>query len=182
MSEKIQTRIFNYGNEKESSWPAKFGTSTILGENQGGGLFHIDEATGELADGYPPPKVKKRGRAPAIIMDSIEPHYHHGACMWTDSKTGIRDMDKASGMVTLDHPLKGDKSHLKRLKDERRKDLHESMLRAVEDVKNNNTPLTEEQKAACAISDDITAKALNWDCYNVGGIKGNKKGKPFKRK
>lgn len=48
MTEKIQTKIFESGDEKESTWPPRFGTN-----DRKGGVFHVDKETGELKEGYP---------------------------------------------------------------------------------------------------------------------------------
>lgn len=57
MSDEIRSKIYETGDEKESSWPPRFGT------NKGkGGVFHIDKETGELREGYP-----QRDRGLAVI-------------------------------------------------------------------------------------------------------------------
>lgn len=65
---EIKSKIHTYGDEKESSWPPKFGT------NEGrGGVFHIDKETGELKEGYP---VSDRGLAVVdhhYISDDMPP-------------------------------------------------------------------------------------------------------------
>jgi len=180
MTERIQTRVFNYGNEKESSWPPKYGTASILGDDEGGGVYHIGE-DGKLVNGYPPPKNRVFARAPYIITDTIDAHYHHGACQWTESKSGLRQMDDATGTITTGSRLQPNLAPIKRRAAERRKDLHESMHRAVAQLDAGTAPLTEEQRQLCERQNEIVSEALNFDAFNVAGRKKNAKGKKYRR-
>lgn len=174
MTEKIVTRPFNYGDEKEGSWPPRFGTG-------GSGVYHIDEKTGQAVKGYPPPRNKVYAKAPYIITDTIDAHYHHGACQWTESKSKLKHMDEASGTITTDKKLPTNTAATKRRIEERHKDIHESMHRAVAQIDAGTAPLTEEVRQLCERQNEIVSKALNMDAFNVAGRKTNAKGKKYRK-
>lgn len=176
MTEKIRTRLFNYGDEKESTWPPLFGTG-------GAGLYHYRD--GKLQEGPPPSNIKKFGEAPFVIQDTIEPHYHHGACRWTDSRSEINQFDKATGCITTDKrqdvaPYL--RAREKRLADERKKDINQAMQRAVNDIDYGMAPLSEETKAKCAIQNEIVSDALGFDAFNVAGRKKDPRGKKYRKR
>jgi hypothetical protein len=173
---RIISKSYKGGNEKEATWPPLFG-------NPKSGVYYRDSETGEIKEGYPPPKVEKFGEAPMIIDDTLKkPHYHHGACMWTDSRKGIEVMDKATGCVTTGTGIKNDGSATKRRIKERHDDLHRSMHRAVAQIDAGTAPLTEETKKLCEIQNEITSKALNFDAFNVAGRKTHVKGKLYRKR
>ena len=62
MSDKIQTRIFQYGDENEGSWPPQFGTGDTT-------PTYIN-SKGEYCVGYPPRESKLTG-APYVAKDEM---------------------------------------------------------------------------------------------------------------
>jgi hypothetical protein len=92
MTDKIVTKIFNYGDEKESEWPSQFGT----GEK---GVFHVK--AGEVVEGYPENINLNFGTAPTVIFDSMPEQYHEGACRKIDSRKEWNKADQESGTLTF---------------------------------------------------------------------------------
>lgn len=175
MTEKIVTRPFNYGDDNESEWPPKFG-------DRESGHFYYDKETRQTIKGFPPTKIQKFGDAPYIIGDTIDQYFHPGAGMWTDSKSGLRNLDKSTGCITTDKMIPADNSAKKQREAERKKDGHEALHKAVAMIDAGTAPLTEETRAMCERQNEIVSKALNMDAFNVAGRKTNAKGKRFRRK
>ncbi len=173
MSNKIVTKIFNYGNEKEASWPSEFGD----GER---GVFHVKD--GKCKRGYPESKVVKYGEAPMYISDDTEPYYHPVAKQWTNSKSALRQMDKATGTITTDKVQQGDKSVDKELYLKRKADIRESIQKAVAAIDSGNAPLTEEQRALCAATNERISNVAGIDAFNAMGRISDARGKRYKRK
>lgn len=172
---KITSRSFEYGNEKESEWPPKFPSCK-------GGVWYRDKETGEFKEGYPPPTNNKFGDAPYIIGDTIDQYYHPGAGVWTDSKSGLRSLDRATGCITTDKMIPADPSWQKQQREERIKDGHNALHKAVAQIDAGTAPLTEEVRASCERNNELVSSALNMDAFNVAGRKTNAKGKRFRRK
>lgn len=175
MSEKIVTKIFNYGDENESSWPPKYGTG-------GSGVYHIDKESGELKEGYPEPEFKPYGQAPYVIQDTIDKYYHPAAETWVESRSKLRQFDDMTGTITTDKKLPGNPSRQRDLEKERRKDLHDSMHKAVAQIDAGTAPLTEETRALCDRQNELMSQRLGFDAFNVAGRKKNAKGKKYRRK
>lgn len=175
MSEKIQTKIFNYGDACEAGCISDFGT-------RDSGNFYWDKEQQKFIKGFPPPRVEKFGEAPYIITDTIDPYYHPAAEAWTDSKSKINMFDNATGSITTDKPIPGNKNYTERIQRERREDAKRSLRKAVAQVDSGNAPLTEEQRALCTRQNEIVSSALNFDAFNVVGKKNDKRGKKYRRK
>lgn len=175
MTEKIRTRVFEHGSDKESTWPSDFGSG-------GSGSYYWDSETQTFKKGYPPVKYKTYGKAPYVIQDSIEPYYHPAGEAVVDSRAKLREMDKVCGTITTDKRLAPDPSRQRRQREERRKDGRESLDKAVALIDSGNAPLTEETRALCERQNEIVSKALNFDAFNVAGRKSNGKGKKYRRK
>jgi hypothetical protein len=92
---KIQTRPFQFGNEKEAEWPSMYGTRES-------GRFYWDSETQTFKPGNPPLRIKKYAEAPYIITDEMTPYYHPKAEMMIDSKSRLRRVDEAMGTITTD--------------------------------------------------------------------------------
>jgi hypothetical protein len=88
----IKSKIHNYGNEKESTWPSQFGT----GEK---GVFHIED--GECKEGYPEPKFERFGTPPMVIFDSMPATYHEAAGRVIESRKEWELTDKQLGTITF---------------------------------------------------------------------------------
>lgn len=174
-SQKIIVKPFKAGHEHESSWPPQCGTG-------GSGIYHFDKNTGRVVEG-PPPQREVYDTAPYVIQDSIRPYYHPKACAWVDSRKALKDVDRACGTITTDKMLPADPSEQKRKNAERKKDLHEAMHKAVAQLESGTAPLTDEQKALCAIENErISHKYPNLDPYNCVGKKNDKRGKNYRKK
>lgn len=173
MSQRIVSRTFNYGDEKESSWPPQFGTG-------GSGVYYWDKDARKFKEGFPPQNIKRYGEAPLVITDSIEPFYHQGACAMVDSRSRLKDIDAACGTITTDKLQPADPSWAKAQQKRRHEDLKESLHKSIAQIDSGNAPLTEEQRAACERQNEIISKALNYDAFNVAGRKDNAKGKRFR--
>lgn len=173
MSQKIITKPFKSGNKNESSWPPAMGTG-------GTGIYHIRE--GKLHEG-PPPQREVYDKAPVVIGDSIKPYYHPKACTWVDSRSMLNRIDEACGTITTDKMIPPDPTNQKRLKEQRKKDRREAMLKAVAQLENGTAPLTEEQKYWCDIENQrIAQKYPNLDPFNCVGKKNDKRGKRYKKR
>lgn len=172
---KIQTRTFQYGNEKESEWPPKYGT----GES---GSFYWDPETRKFIKGHPPLKIKQYGQAPYIITDEMQPYYHPKAQMVVDSKSRLRQIDEALGTITTDRYQSPDPSWQKEQERIRRADAKEALHKSVAQVDAGCAPLSEETRAKCAITNDIVSKALGIDAFNAVGVINDPRGKRYKQK
>lgn len=161
MTDKIVTRTFQYGDEKESEWPPKFGTVSIFGDEHGG-LFHIDEETGETREGPPPYKYNYFGRSANVHQDSMEPYFHPGINRYVDTRRGLQEADRASGMISSGTPLPADDSLVRERAAQRKRDREQAIEKAHYQVTHGYSPLTEDQKAFCRKSDE----AAKWQLRN----------------
>jgi len=89
----IKSRIHEYGNEKESDWPPKYGTRKA-------GVGYWDKETNSYKEGYPPIR-EKLGQAPSVIFDSMPGEYHQGAGRVIDSRKEWERADKEAGTLTF---------------------------------------------------------------------------------
>lgn len=117
---KIQSKVFNYGDENESEWPPKYP------EQNNSGRFYWDKEAQEFKEGNPPNPNNNFGEAPQVIFDSMPPRYHEGACRTIESRKEWESENKAHGMATftsMDEPRKyikkNDKEKEKALKKDR---------------------------------------------------------------
>lgn len=175
MTEKIQTRIFNYGNEQEADWPPVYGT-------QEKGTFYWDKEQQKMVAGYPPNPHPKQGEGPFIITDTIEEYYHPAAEKYVDSKSQLKMLDKACGTITTDKKLSADPSWRKENDRKRKQDLHDSMHKAVAQLDAGTAPLDREVREKCERQNEIVSEALGFDAFNVAGRKANAKGKRFRKR
>lgn len=174
MTEKIQTRIFVHGSEKESDWPSDYGT----GES---GQFYWDSETQTFKSGTPPIKIKIYGQAPYVIQDTMEAYRHPSTGETIESKSKLRDIDNVCGTITTDKYIPPDPTKRNEADRLRRKDLKESLHKAVAMVDAGTAPLTEETRALCAQQNEIVSRNLGMDAFNVAGIKNDRRGKKFRR-
>lgn len=121
---KIRSRVHNYGHEKESSWPPKYGTLDKT-------PMYIDRNTGELKAGYPPPR-EVHDVAPMVIFDSMPKEYHQGVGREIESRKEWERADQEAGTVTFgkkeDAAPKVDKANKARAeRTERRKAIKETV-------------------------------------------------------
>ena len=177
MSQKIQTRVFNYGDEKESSWPPMFGKG-------GSGLYHRGD-DGKFHEGPPPPKFPKFGEAPYVIQDTIDAYRHPATGEVIESREKLLATDRACGTFTTDKKQDCSairKSREKQINAERKKDIHEAMRKAVAAIDSGNAPLSEETRAKCESQNRIVSDALGFDAYNVAGRKNDRRGKKYRKR
>lgn len=173
---KIQSRIHQYGNEKESKWPPQYGT----GEH---GVFYWDSDTKEFKEGRPPLKIKRYGQAPFVITDTIEPYYHPGVCKTTSSRKELQEFDRATGTITTDKMIPANPSRFKENKRRRHEDVIASTRKAIADLDNGTAKLTEEQRAACQLRNETIAAAIpDFDPFNAAGRISNEKGRRYKER
>jgi hypothetical protein len=162
MSE-IKTRIFNYGHEKESEWPPRFGT----GES---GLFHVDES-GEVHEGYPPSRLQIFDQAPYIVGDSISAYKHPATGQWVESRSALKAIDEATGCITTDKYIAPDPTRFNEAKRKIKEERREELRAAYELVKSGNSPLTDQQKAECRARDKQIDQTLGIDVFSKIGKK-----------
>jgi len=141
MSDKIQTRIFNHGDKKESKWPSQYGTLER-------GIFYISES-GELTAGYPPSKVQRFGTAPAFIGDDMPSTLNHADNKYYTSKSKFRASTKAHGFIEVGNekikPAKRREPDLKA--------IEASVAKAYNEIEHGMARLTEKDRAVCKIAD-----------------------------
>lgn len=173
----IKTKSFNYGDKCESEWPPMYP------ERPAGGLWYWDSKKRKMIEGVPPVEPKF-GQAPFVIPDNLrDPHYHQGACRVAESRSELNRMDRDTGCITTDKMIEADnKGRRRKLEEERRKDIHQATMRAINAVNQGTAPLNEAQRAACAITDDLISKSLNVDAYNMGKRRKDGRGKRWRRK
>jgi hypothetical protein len=173
---KIQTKIFEYGDENESEWPPKYGTGK-------GGCWYYDKETRKMVEGRPPPTEKTYGQAPYVIGDTLkQAYYHPGAERWTESRSQLNALDNATGTITTDKKLPPDPSNARERERLRRLDHKKSLREAVQMVDAGTAPLSEETKEKCRIHNEVVSKALGMDAFNVAGRKNDPRGKKYRRK
>lgn len=161
MTEKIITRPFQFGDDKESDWPPMFGTG-------GSGVYHMKD--GRLVAGYPE-RVGKYGEAPYIICDTIEPYYHPKAERWVESRKDLNDTDKALGTITTDKKLPPDPSDQRQRQKDLDADMHRALHKAKAQLEAGTAPLTEEVRAKCRANDERLSSVLGIDCTDIFGKK-----------
>lgn len=126
-------------------------------------IYYFDEEKRQMVEGYPPQKFPKYGEAPIYISDDMKPYYHPTAQVTVSSKSKLRMLDEQCGTFTTDK-FQSKAAEVKKQKTaERRRGLHEAMMRAYNDVKNNNSPLSEEVKAKCKKNDEILSSQVGYD-------------------
>lgn len=142
MTEEIRSKIFNYGNEKESSWPPRFGKG-------GAGRFHLDKTTGELKEGNPPPEFEKFGTAPIAIMDSMPKTYHEAAGREVESRQEWERLDKEHNTLTfgsMEEPKRHTEKGVTRERLEMKKDRRNSALTAMQAYRENPEEIRQKRE------------------------------------
>lgn len=126
----IKTRTFNYGDEKESSWPPMFGTKTEGESNH----MYWDAESQSIKEGYPPNPNNNFGEAPTVIFDSMPPTYHEKAGRIVESRKEWNRLDQETGALTFSsvkesrkYIEKGNKEQAKALKADRRRASEEAL-------------------------------------------------------
>jgi hypothetical protein len=174
MTNKIQTRPFQYGNEKESDWPPE------MPEGRGFSGYW-DSDLGKFVEGRPPRKTKKYGEAPMYISDVMPETRHPGSGEVVDSRSRWNRIDKANGWVTTGSfedtgvtkkrydPLNDHQSYLDRID------------RAVTMIDDGTAPLSEKTREQARQTDEILSSTLGFDAGNVLGRKKNGRTRKYRR-
>lgn len=95
MTEKIHSKIHNYGNENESSWPPRFPKKSAAGFR---GYWDSDKK--KFIEGSPPPR-EVYDTAPMVMFDSMEPRYHEGECKTVESRKEWERLNKQHNMISF---------------------------------------------------------------------------------
>jgi hypothetical protein len=166
--EKIVTKTFQYGNEKESSWPSKYGEKAP-------GRYYWDKEKQAFAEGIPPNPNPVLDKAPYYISDDMEPYYHPHVQRYISSKSQLKMIDKASGTITTDQLLPADPSIEVKRQKEINEDRRAAIQRAIWAVDNNEAPLSEAVKERCKEENQRLGSILGMDLFNVAGRKNGKR-------
>jgi len=146
-----------------------------------GKVYHYDKALGKVVEGYPVPQHDYFGDAPIFISDTIQPYRHPATGQWTDSRSTLRAIDKATGTITTDKKLAPDSSKARREEERRRQDWKRCMREAVRMVDDGTAPMSEETKALCRRQNEIISAATGMDAFNVAGRKRDARGKRYRK-
>lgn len=176
MTNKIQTRPFQYGNEKESDWPPE------MPEGRG---FHgyWDSELGKFVEGTPPRRVKKYGDAPMYISDVMPETKHPGTGEIVDSRSRWNRIDKANGWVTTGSMSDTGvtKKRYDPLSPENDKEYIDRIDRAVNMIDEGTAPLSEKAREQARQTDEILSSTLGFDAGNVLGRKKNARTRKYRR-
>jgi hypothetical protein len=165
MTEKIRTRTFEYGNEKESSWPPTYGTS-----NGKGFSGYWDAETQSFKEGYPPPRVQPLGQAPMYFSDVMEAQRHPKTGEVVESRSRWQAIDKATGCVTTGV---NESPSIKRRKNQREEDarwIHD-IKKAAAMIDAGTAPLSERTREMCKRQNELVSSTTGLDASNVLGRK-----------
>lgn len=135
---KIQTRIFNYGNDKESSWPSQFGT----GEK---GRFVIRD--GEVIRAEYANNIDVD--APFVQVDEMPPTQHMHDLKYYTSKKEFRKVTRRCGAEEIGTDVEW--RNKPRVDPKKEQKLEEAVAKAYYQVRDNMAPLSELDKARCQI-------------------------------
>lgn len=164
MGEKIQSKVFNYGNEKEASWPPRFPPK------RNSGRFYWDNKAQEFKEGNPPNPNNNFGEAPQVIFDNMKPQYHAGECREITSIKEWDSADKQHGLLTFtnhEEARRKAKRGIENEKIETKKDRRKSVKAALESWKSN--PREQRQKLQKQGEKQIeTAKKIGLDLSKSG--------------
>jgi hypothetical protein len=149
----IKTRSFQYGSDKEASWPPQFP------ERSKGLVGYIDPETKEFCEGYPPNRNNRFGEAPMVIFDSMPKTYHEGACREVESRAEWNRLDEQTGSLTFGstaeprkHIEKGTKEQMKALRDDRRRASKEALQKVRANPREINQKLQKEAERQAKIA------------------------------
>ena len=134
MVDKIQSKVFNYGNEKEASWLPPFP------DKNNSGCFYWDKETQTFREGRPPNPNPQLGVAPMVITDSMQPTYHEGAGRLVESRQEWDRLDKETGCLTfgsIKEPRKLMDQAVKETKKELKQDRRKASVEALRMVRSN---------------------------------------------
>lgn len=157
MSEQIRSKLFNFGHEKEGSWPPQFG-------NGKGGFWRVGE-DGKLTD---EPREFREVNAPYVIQDSIDAYRHPGSGQVITSRKALSDTDKACGTITTDKQQPADPTWANEQRKLRMKDRKEAKKRALEEVNAPGFALPEKLRHECAEKDQELSRKWGIDASKIG--------------
>lgn len=139
---KIQTRLFNYGNEKESAWPPQFPD-----EGNAGRHFFYDKEQKKVVEGYPLPEGVNSSAF--VQQDTMEPTQHMKDGKWYTSKREFRKTTRRYGCEEIGDQIDWRNKPTKDPKQEQK--LEEAVGRAYYQVRDGMAPLSEFDKERCKI-------------------------------
>lgn len=177
MTEKIRTRTFQYGNEKESEWPPIFGTAKGQGFQ---GYWDIE--TQSFKEGRPPNRNHKFGDAPMYISDEMPETRHPKTGEMVSSRSKWNQIDKATGCFTTGS--KEDSGAIKKKKniEAEDRDMLNRIDRAVAMIDDGTAPLSEKTRELCKQENERLSSTLGFDAGNVLGRNKNARTKRYSRK
>jgi hypothetical protein len=169
MTEKIRTRTFQYGNEKESSWPPTFGTAAGKGF-----VGYWDEEAQEFKEGYPPPRVQPFGQAPMYFSDVMEEQRHPKTGEPVTSRSRWQAIDKATGCITTGP---NESPSIKRKRDPKAEDAEmiHRIKKAAAMIDAGTAPLSERTRERCKQQNELISNTLGMDAANVLGRKNGRR-------
>lgn len=144
-------------------------------------MYWWDEATMKFVEHPPESKIRKFGKAPYVIQDTIEGYYHPAAEKWVESRSQLKALDEAHNTITTDKKIAPDPSRQKAERAKRRKDIQEATRKAVAAVDSGNAPLDEKTKKICEERNHMLQQRLGMDAFNAVGHVTNPKGKRHKK-
>lgn len=110
-------------------------------------------------------------------QDSMEAYRHPATGLWVDSKSGLRNMDEASGTITTDRRLAPSNARQIENKKKRKVENLAELEKIVAQIDSGNAPLTPELKERCKLENERITKASGFDAFNVAGRKDDPNGK-----
>lgn len=125
MSQKITSRIHNYGDPCESEWPSRFGT----GEK---GIFHFNHNKGETVGGVPENPNNHFETPPMAIFDTIRGQYHPDVGRVLDSRSEWQRADAAHGRITFGSTEEVRRTTTERVRQEQREMAEDRRNAAIE--------------------------------------------------
>jgi len=174
LSNKIQTKPYRAGDEKEASWPPLEGTYDTT-------PVYWDSDKKKLVKGYPPQRTKEVN-APYVIGDTMPDYRHPKTGQVIDSKSKLRRIDEANGTITTDKLIPASPTKQREREYQRKLDNHNALHKAVAQLDAGTAPLDEKTRAMCDATNERISSALNMDAFNVVGRKTNAKGKKYRRR
>lgn len=99
----------------------------------------------KMKPGFPPSNITIYGQAPAVIGDTMDAQRHPGTGLYCESKSAWEAMNKQTGMFT-EGKLSKAPDRTKERKSENKKDIHQAVRRAKNDLEYGMAPLSNRYK------------------------------------
>jgi hypothetical protein len=164
----IKSKIFEYGNEHESSWPPKYPAE------KRGLVGYIDKETKEFVEGYPVDPNPKYGTAPSVIFDSMPPAYHEKAQRIVESRKEWERLDRETGALTFGN-VEEPRRHMTKAAQDAKKELKRDRRRASEEalkmVRANPKEINQKWQKEAEKQMDVAKKSGFDKVLNEHGVK-----------